>query len=151
MRIKKALCLPAKGASARYHLCSPQTPTRVSPASLRLPSESHPLTGMKREDLLKTRCALLRSTFRLQSYLPHPLLPDRLPACGPSSLLKGDAYSSSSTSFNHFRAACGRPFDTFTIVNPMRFVKSCNAKRDRKLSASRPAETYGRSVNPVLL
>ena len=73
-------------------------------ASLRLPSESHPLTGMGREDLLKTMEDILsidfltRSTLRLQSYLPHIpetsipdllLLPDSLSADGPSSLMKG--------------------------------------------------------------
>lgn len=46
-------------------------------ASLRLPSESHPLTGMGREDLLKAAKPILsmgfltRSILRLQSYLPH--------------------------------------------------------------------------------
>ena len=59
-------------------------------ASLRLPSESHPLTGMGREDLLKIMedslliGFLTRSTLRLQSYLPH--IPENIhPGSSPAS------------------------------------------------------------------
>lgn len=77
-------------------------------ASLRLPSESHPLTGMGREDLLKLLETILsfgfltRSTLRLQSYLPY--IPENIrfgssPASGqPFSLRaalsdEGDAHT----------------------------------------------------------
>ena len=59
-------------------------------------SENPPEAVYKRQGLRHPLC----SAFRLQSYLPHILLPDRLPACGPSSLVKRYAYSSSSSSLS---------------------------------------------------
>ncbi len=88
------------------------TPVRVSSFN---GDEAGTLTG-DRCETHPAVCALRRaqpavssqscSALRLQSYLPHILIPDSLPAagmlcfpCGPSSLAKGYAYSSSSSSF----------------------------------------------------
>ena len=64
------------------------------------------------------------SAFRLQSYLPHILLPDRLPACGQSSLVKRYAYSSSSSSLSIILRQLFCRQICFTIVKTKNFVKT---------------------------